>query len=91
MGRKEGLRDGEGGLTGGNAQVSLRVLLLFIFFDTDSLFRSAGKAITTTITDSCTYLFTLFNYPYFDTSLSAISSTVASRRVLHQVPCRALF
>ena len=89
MERKE-VRDGEGGLTGGNAQVSLRfLLLLFIFFDTNSPFRSAGKVIIT-ITDSCTYLFTLFNYLYFDSNLSPILSTVASRELLHHVHCRAL-
>ena len=60
MERKEGLRVGEDGLIGGNAEVSLRILLLFIFFDTNRLFRSAGKA-TITITDSCTY-FTCSRY-----------------------------
>ena len=33
MERKEGLRDGVGGLIGGNAQVSLQHLLSLIFFD----------------------------------------------------------
>lgn len=76
MERKEGLRVGEGGLTGGNPQVSLRIVPSLIFFNTNSLLQSAANAIMT-ITDSCTYLFALFNNVYLDTNESPILSTVA--------------
>lgn len=76
MERRGDLRVGEGGLIGGSPLVSLPILPSLVFSENNRLSHSVAREVKT-ITNSCTYLFALFNSLHFDIELSLIPPTVA--------------